>query len=326
MIQALTLGNKTFNSNLICGPLAGVSCAPFRRLIWRYSQPAFTCTEMVSCKTLLAKPGEAQRRFIEKAPDEGPLCFQLAASDPLELGEAVKRVTDYGADLIDLNCGCPVKKIRVKGAGSKLLTDPTKLYQLIMAMKQNTHVPVSVKIRVEGKSGDKFNAEVAQAVSDAGADFLIVHGRHWTEHYETPCCYDDIQFFVEQMKIPVIGNGDIKDLETLRKMFATGCAGVMISRATVGQPWLVAKLTAELNQQAYALPALPEIGALYIEHVTGLIDLLKHERFAVIQARQFAKYYGRFLANKTAFCEAMNSCEDFANFKALCQQYFPATS
>ncbi|HYF97847.1 MAG TPA: tRNA-dihydrouridine synthase family protein, partial [Coxiellaceae bacterium] len=246
MIDPLILGGKSFANNIIQGPLAGVSCAPFRLLTWRYSEPAFTCTEMISCKTLLHQSKELQKRFIYKDPAEGPVCFQLSANNPLELAQAVSLVIDQGADLIDLNCGCPVKKIRSKGAGSSLLMDPRKLYQLIRAMKDNTSVPVSIKIRVEGKSTDNFNAEIAQVVADAGADFLVVHGRHWTEHYETPCNHEQIQFFVENLKIPVIGNGDIADLESLQKMFATGCSGVMIGRAGVGQPWLIRQLIHEM--------------------------------------------------------------------------------
>ncbi len=142
--------------------------------------------------------------------------FQLSGTDPVELGEAVKRVTDYGADLVDLNCGCPVKKIRGRGAGSRLLTNPGLLYQLITAMKANTHLPVSIKIRVDIEA-ERFNDEVIKVIKDSGVDFVTVHGRHWTQHYETPCRYDAIQYFVENLAIPVIGNGDVACLASLKK-------------------------------------------------------------------------------------------------------------
>ena len=279
VITPLTLGNKTFPVNIIQGPLAGVSCAPFRLLTWQHSQPAFSCTEMISCKTIIHQPHLATR-FIKKDPDEGPVCFQLSGNDPKELAEAVKRVTDHGADLIDLNCGCPVKKIRSKGAGSSLLTDTTQLYALISAMKAHTHVPISIKIRVQGKSNDTFHREVSTVVNDAGADFLVVHGRHWTEHYETPCHHDDIQFFVETLNIPVIGNGDIACITSLKKMFATGCAGVMIARAGVGQPWLIKKLIAEVTQTSFSLPTLTDISAMFIQHIEQLTILLGNEKFS----------------------------------------------
>lgn len=230
----MRLGNLTFSNNLIQGPLAGISCAPFRVLTSRYSKPAFTCTEMISCKTIIHQPDESLKRFIMKDDNEGPVCFQLSGNNPDEVAEATKRVTDFGANLIDLNCGCPVNKIRSKGAGSSLLTQPNKLYELIHAMKTNTHVPVSIKIRVEGDN-EVFNDDVINVVNDAKPDFLIVHGRHWTEHYETPCRHDSIQYFVEQVKVPVIGNGDISCIQSLKRMLATGCTGVMIARAGGGR-------------------------------------------------------------------------------------------
>lgn len=322
MISTLQLGQCQFPNNLIQGPLAGISAAPFRRLSWVYSQPAYNCTEMISCKTLLNKSLASQQRFVKKDPEEGPVCFQLSASDPRELGEATARVTQLGADLIDLNCGCPVKKIRSKGAGSSHLTRPQQLYQLITAMKQNTHLPVSVKIRVEGGSQDTFNAEVAKVVTEAGADVLIVHGRHWTEHYETPCNYDDIRFFVQAMKIPVIGNGDVACLPSLKKMFATGCHGVMIGRAGVGQPWLIKKLIADMTNTVFIPPSSAEIAAMFLQHTQELSELLQSEKFALLNARKFAKYYARSIPDRAAFCEAINQCERFSQLQMLCERFF----
>lgn len=322
LISPLQLGQQQFPVNLIQGPLAGISAAPFRKLSSIYGQTAYNCTEMISCKTLLNKSLALQQRFVIKDPAEGPVCFQLSASDPKELGEATQRVTQLGADLVDLNCGCPVKKIRSKGAGSSHLMRPQQLFQLITAMKQNTHLPVSVKIRVEGGSQDKFNAEVAKVVTEAGADFIVVHGRHWTEHYETPCNYDEIRFFVQEMKIPVIGNGDVACLASLKKMFATGCHGVMIGRAGVGQPWLTKKLIAEITHADFTHPSLTEIANMFLQHTQELAALLKSEKFALLNARKFAKYYARGIQERTAFCEAMNQCESLAQLQQLCEQFF----
>lgn len=277
---------------------------------------------MISCKTLIYQPELSHQRFVIKHPGEGPVSFQLAGSNPLEVAEAAKIATAYGADLIDLNCGCPVKKIRSKGAGSSLLTNTTQLYQLICALKNNTHVPVSIKIRVEANSDEKCNAEVAKVVSEAGADFLVVHGRHWTENYETPCRYDEIQFFVNTLAIPVIGNGDIACLNSLKQMLATGCAGVMIARAGVGQPWLIRQLIAEMNQQVYLKPSIKEVGHIFIEHIILLEKLLGSEEFAIFQARKFAKYYARGIDKKTEFCEAMNRCCSLQALNTICLKYF----
>jgi len=309
---------KLMSLPIIQGPLAGISCAPFRYFIWLYSKPSYSCTEMISCKTLIHQPKVSYQRYIEKHAQEGPVCFQLSANNPAELAEATKRVTDYGADLIDLNCGCPVKKIRSKGAGSSLLADPSKLYHLIHAMKQNTTVPISVKIRVQAGQQDHLNADIAKVVTEAGADSLIVHGRHWTEHYETPCRYDEIRYFVNEMKIPVIGNGDIACVESLKRMLETGCAGVMIGRASVGQPWLIQKLRMELEGQLFTPPDNQEIANVFIQHTEQLATLLNSELFAILQARKFSKYYARHLPNKMAFCEAINICDNLRDFRRIC--------
>jgi tRNA-dihydrouridine synthase B len=321
-LNSLKLQDQTFPVNLIQGPLAGVSCAPFRRLTWQYSKPAFSCTEMISCKTILHQPALTQRRYIKKSANEGPVCFQLAANDPQELAQATQRVTDYGADLVDLNCGCPVKKMRSKGMGSSLLMDPSRLYQMIYAMKRNTNVPVSIKIRVEGHSQDKFNSEIAQVINESGVDYVTVHGRHWTEHYETPCNYDEIRFFVENVKVPVIGNGDVACVESLKKMLATGCAGAMIGRAGVGQPWLIGRLMAELKQEQFVSPTSKEIAAIFLEHINELVELVGSEKVAILQARQLAKYYARGLKNRVEFTQIVNSCDTLQSLETVCGQYF----
>ncbi|MCP0914280.1 MULTISPECIES: tRNA dihydrouridine synthase [Legionella] len=320
VITHLNLGSLHFPVNIIQGPLAGVSCAPFRLLTWELGQPAFSYTEMISCKTLLH--AKAKTRFVYKHEKEGPVCFQLSGSNEKELGEATKIATDYGADLIDLNCGCPVNKIRSRGAGSSLLQKPKELFKLMRAMKASTNVPVSVKIRVDGNSNDHYNREIARIVQDAGIDFITVHGRNWREGYDTPCHYSQIEFFVNELNIPVIGNGDVSCLASLQKMFATGCAGVMIGRAGVGQPWLIAKLIAESKGEQFNLPTPGERGLLFLRHVRALEELLQSEKFAVIQARKFAKYYARNLAGQTEFIKAVNHCENLDELTLVCKRYF----
>jgi tRNA-dihydrouridine synthase B len=308
----MILANHHYSSNLVQGPLAGVSCAPFRALAWEYGNPAFCYTEMISCKTLLYSP-HSHRRYVYKGPSEGPLCFQLSSNDPNELAQATKMSTDLGADLIDLNCGCPVKKIRSKGAGSHLLSEASKIYALICAMKNNTDKPVSIKIRVDAHSHDQFNADIAKAVADAGADFITVHGRHWMQGYDEACSYQDIQFFVESLPIPVIGNGDVACEHSLDLMLKTGCAGAMIGRAGVGQPWLT----------KHFHPLAPAItGEIFLKHLSGLCDLLSSEKFAILQMRTMAKYYARNLANKSEFCEDFNVCTSIERAHELVMRAF----
>lgn len=318
-MNSLTLGNRIFSNNLIQGPLAGYSNAPLRLLTWRYSQPAFSCTEMISSKALIHQPKRSLERYIKKDFDEGPVCFQLSGNDPKELAVAVKKVTDHGADLIDLNCGCPVKKIRRKGMGSSLLTHPKQLAELIAALRNSTHLPISIKIRVEGDSDEATNKQIAKIVNDSGLDYLIVHGRHWTENYDTTCRYEEIKFFVNHVSIPVIGNGDVSCVNSLRAMQATGCAGIMISRAGVGQPWLIKQL---LTGNHALKPSNEEIGQIFLEHIERLGSMLLNEKFAIVQARKLIKYYARCLNQKVAILEAVNTCTNLSELSCYVDKYF----
>lgn len=319
MTPVLEIKEKQYSCHLVQGPLAGISCAPFRSLIFTC---AFSYTEMISCKTLINASQKLQRRFITRDPSEKAVCFQLSSNDADELGLATKIATEYGADLIDLNCGCPVKKIRGKKSGSYLLSQASRLYQLICAMKNNTTLPVSVKIRVDANSDDRFNQDIANAVSDAGADFITVHGRHWTQGYDVNCFYDDISFFVNALKIPVIGNGDIACIDSLRHTLNTGCAGAMIGRAGVGQPWLIAQLMAQLEEKPYIIPTHSEIGLLLLKHLNGLCELLGSEKFALLQGRTFIKYYARTLPNKVDLCEAFQKCDEMNAAEQVIKKYF----
>ncbi len=311
---------KSNSPLLIQGPLAGVSCAPFRVLAETWGQPAFCVTEMLSAHHLV-HASKVARRFSFKDPSEGKVCFQLSGTNPGDLAWATEQVMRWGADSIDLNCGCPVAKIRKKGAGSKLLEDSHHLAILVKAMKAVSRVPISIKIRVDNESV-RYSVEAAQAAQDAGVDHITVHGRHWTDSYDTPCRQDQIAEIVAALTIPVIANGDATDAESVKRLLDhTGCAGVMISRAGVGQPWIFAKISAELAGDIYVPPSLVTIGDLFLQHVRGLIDL-EGEPIAVLQSRKLIKYYARPLANRSVLLEQVNQVADYVSLESLTHEYF----
>jgi len=291
LIRPLQIGSLRLETNLLQGPLAGYSCAAMRKLVWQFGGVGYCATEMLSAYSLSQKQRQPAR-YVFKDPSEGPLCFQISGDHAEHIARATARVCSLGADMVDLNCGCPQPKIRKKGHGSRLLSQPERLYQLLKAMKSNASVPVSVKIRVDGDSGERFNTEVAQAVEAAGVDLLIVHGRHWRERYDVDCRPDQIKTLVDQVNIPVIANGDVDSWSSLKRMMAsTGAAGVMISRAGLGRPWLFAQIQAESQAKPFQAPLLPERKALLLAHVKALITL-DNEHLALLQLRKLWKYYG----------------------------------
>lgn len=321
LIKPLQLGTLQLTSNLIQGPLAGYSCAPFRVITHKYGKPAFCVTEMISAKDLIHRQPKP-KRYLGKDPEEGLLCYQLSGSDPNYLAQASELVSNHGADLIDLNCGCPVGKIRAKQAGSKLLTSPEKIHALVKAMKTNTDAVVSIKIRVSGEIIDHDDHAVIDAAEQAGVDYITVHGRHWTERYDIPARYDAIKDIVNYAKVPIIANGDVADYASLKRIFEiTQCAGVMIARASVGQPWLFQELYATDRHQSFLTPTSVEISEIFQEHMRALIKLEK-ERFAILQARKFAKYYAQHLPNTLEFTIAMQQANTEKDFLALIRYYF----
>ncbi len=291
MIRPLSIGAKRFPHNLIQGPLAGYSCAPFRKLFYQYTPPAYCVTEMISALDVV-RNHKLTSRYLWRDPVEQQLCYQLSGNSPEILSEAAAIVTDLGADLIDLNCGCPKPKIRKKSCGSYLLSQPQHIAHLVEAMKSATHVPITVKIRVDGDSQDRYHLAVAKAVAAAGADALIVHGRHWTDDYATPARSDQISELVTEVNIPVIGNGDVRDLTTLKKMLETGCAGVMIARAGTGQPWLFQQLLMQMRGESYAPRPLAEVISLFTQHLADL-TALRNPHQGLLESRKLLNYYFR---------------------------------
>lgn len=321
LISPLKLGHLQFETNLIQGPLAGYSCAPFRIITERYGQPAFCCTEMISAKDLVYR-NPKPKRYLAKHQQESYLCYQLSASDPVILAQACELVSAAGADLIDLNCGCPVNKIRSKGTGSKLLQTPEKIYQLVQAMKQHSDAVISIKVRIAGEYADHCDQAVLDAAQSAGVDFITVHGRHWQERYDVPCQLDPIATFVKAAQVPIIANGDAEDYPSLKRIIEkTGCAGVMIARASVGQPWLFKKLYAQDRGLPWHNIPLVEQGKILLEHLDYLIDL-ENERLAVLQARKLAKYYARNVNNKKGFIIAMQQATTRAKMLDTIHHYF----
>ncbi len=310
-----------FKKKLIQAPLAGYSCAPFRVLAEYWGKPDFCCSEMLSAHHIFS--GSKQRkRYQYKSPHEGKLCVQLAGDEPHILAYAAQQAVSWGADLIDLNCGCPQPKIRKKNFGSKLLADSEHLYALVSAIKAAVSVPVLVKIRVDAQSGDSYNKDVAEAIEAAGANAVTVHGRHWMQDYDVSVNYADIAMIKDTVKIPVIGNGDIIDTASAKKMFSeTNCDAVMIARASVGQPWLFEKIHQELQGNVYIPPSLAEIGDIFLNHVQGLIEL-EGEKIALLQIRKIGKYYARDYFDRILFLQEMGQVSTYHDLTRIVKNSF----
>lgn len=279
-IGALELPNR-----LIQGPLAGFSCAPFRCTFLPFSSPAYCVSEMISSQDILQKHDFASR-YLYRHPNEKILAYQIAGSESEIMSAAAVKLEALGADLIDINCGCPKTKIRKKNAGSALL-EPSlekQLITIIQSVKNKISCPLTVKIRLSPISD---SLSLVQKIADAGADALIVHGRTWLQDYQVPCNLTQIAAIKKSLSIPVIANGDICHFSDLKRMVdETGCDAYMISRAGTGKAWLFKEL---LSGQPLIIPYEQQV-VLFMQHLIGLAEL-ESEHKAVLQSKTLVRYY-----------------------------------
>ncbi|MGQ3892484.1 tRNA dihydrouridine synthase [Legionella sp. CNM-4043-24] len=312
------IGSLVLPHRLIQGPLAGFSCAPFRRLFSRFTPPAYCVSEMISAHDVLNRHSE-QGRYLYRAADEGLLCYQISGNDPDIMAAAAGRLEALGADLIDINCGCPKNKIRKKGAGSALLEQPDRLIDIVKRVRNTLSCPLTVKIRIQDSARD---ADLARRLVDAGADALIVHGRRWTEDYDVACQLEHIALIKQTAAIPVIVNGDIGDTHSLhRALSETGCDAAMIARAATGKPWLYQSLLEGRPRDI----SMDERIDLFLVHLQDLAEL-ESEHQAVLQSKSLLRYYFRHELQPSALQEiyqvtALDDLESLIKTFLLCPPY-----
>lgn len=284
------IGGLKCPNRLIQGPLAGVSAAPFRRLFYPIAPPAYLVTEMISAQDVLTRH-TPDSRYLYRAPEEERLAYQLAGSESKIMAQAAVKLEQIGADLIDINCGCPKSKIRKKGAGSALMDTPSLLLDIVQHVRDSISIPLTVKLRIYGTEADEV---LAQKLASLGVNALIIHGRRWTDDYDVACDYSQIAAIKKAISIPVIANGDIWDETSLqRAVRESGADAYMISRAGCGRPWLYQHLLKKMPARLDFQDCLTS----FLAHFDHLCSLESEHR-AVIQSRTLVRYYFRQLLSR----------------------------
>ena len=236
-MNGLQIGDVKLRNNIILAPMAGVSDLPFRLLCARYGA-GMVCMEMISAKAIMYNNKNTES-LLEIHPEEGCVSLQLFGSDPKIMSEQAKRIEDRPYDILDINMGCPVPKVVNNGEGSALMKDPVLAGQIIEAIVKNTSKPVTVKIR-KGFANDELTApDIAYIAQESGASAVTVHGRTREQYYSGKADWNAIAEVKRRVSIPVIGNGDVTDGESAKRMFdETGCDAVAIGRAAQGNPFI----------------------------------------------------------------------------------------
>ncbi|MBQ8836521.1 MAG: tRNA dihydrouridine synthase DusB [Clostridia bacterium] len=281
---------------LCLAPLAGVSDRAFR-VISKDHGAEYMCSEMVSAAAICYGDKKTPK-LCEFGDDEMPLALQLFGSRPDFVSEAARRISDGSlADYvkipaaIDINMGCPVRKIVSNGEGSALMRDIPLAAKIVSETVKAVNLPVTVKIRAGFDEENKNAPEMAKALEAAGAAMICVHGRTRSQMYSGKADLKVIAAVKNAVKIPVVGNGDIFSAEAAKTMFSeTGCDGIMIARGAMGNPWIFDELTAFFDGEPYTPPTINEIVGQAMYHLDLMCEF-KDEQFAIPEARKIISYY-----------------------------------
>ncbi len=317
----MKIGKLSLRNNVLLAPMAGITDLVFRLLVREFGC-ALGFTEMISANGLV-RGTEKSYRYLETTPNDKPLGVQIFGSDPDVLSEAARIVTDRGADLVDINMGCPVKKVLKTGAGGALMKEPAKVAVILQRLREATPLPLTVKIR-SGWNHDEISAlNIARIAQDCGVDAVILHPRTVNQGFGGRADWSLIASVKKCLNISVVGSGDIRSPEDARRMLdETGCDGVMVGRGVLGNPWIIKNIVYYLKGKNVLLPpTLREREGIIKQHLNMSVDFLG----AGVGVRNFRKHmswYTKGLKGGSRFREMVGKADEKESVLDAVHRYF----
>ena len=311
----MIIGDVSLKNNIILAPMAGVSDLPFR-LLCQKEGAGMTCMEMISAKAVLYNNKNTES-LLAIHPDEECVSLQLFGSEPAIMAEIAKRIEERPFKILDINMGCPVPKIVNNHEGSALMKNPKLIYDIVRAISEAISKPVTVKIR-KGFDENHVNAvEVAKAAEAGGAKAIAVHGRTREQYYSGAADWSIIKAVKEAVKVPVIGNGDVKcGADAKRMLEETGCDGVMVGRAAEGNPFIFREITAFMEGREYVAPTLEEIKKTVLLHADMQLEY-KGEFIGIREMRKHLSWYLKGFEGASALRKRINEMETFEELRGI---------
>lgn len=317
-IKKIKIGNIEVENNVFLAPMAGVTDISFRKICRKFG-PGLTYTEMASTKAMEFGSDKTEK-IIQIMSDERPSIVQIFGSDKDTIKKTIEKLNQQeDIDIIDINMGCPAPKLVKNGDGAGLLLDLKKVEEIIKEATSVSKKPITVKTR-KGFNDDIITAvEVAKICEKYGVAMITIHGRTREQYYSGVADLDIIKKVKESVKIPVIGNGDITDVKSAKKMFEyTGCDGIMIARGAQGNPWIFKSI---LDGKDY-VPSYEERLQIILEHIRYELENEENKKNAVFKMRKHIAWYLKSLPNSTYVKDKINREEDIEKVIQLLKEYF----
>lgn len=317
-IKSIKIANIEIKNNVFLAPMAGVTDIPFRKICRRFS-PGLTFTEMASTKAMEFSSNKTEK-ILQVMDEERPSVVQIFGSDKDVIRKTIEKLNeDESIDIIDINMGCPAPKLVKNGDGAGLLLNLDKVEEIIKEATSISKKPITVKTR-KGFNDDIITAvDVAKICEKYGVAMITVHGRTREQYYSGVADLDIIKKVKEAVSIPVIGNGDIVDIESARRMFEyTGCDGIMIARGAQGNPWIFKSILEDKNYT----PSNEERLNTILDHIDYALENEENKKQAVLKMRKHIAWYLKGLPNSTYVKDRINREENIQEVIKLLREYF----
>lgn len=321
----LTIGSHSFKSLAVLAPMAGVTDLPFRNLCRQHGAD-LVVSEMLTSNKKLWNTRKSKLR-MDHTGEKGPISVQIAGGDPEMLAEAAELNIQHGADIIDINMGCPAKKVCKKAAGSALMKDEALVEQILKAVVNKINQPVTLKMRTGWSKSNKNGVTIARMAEDLGIQAIAVHGRTRECKYEGEAEYDTIRAIKATVSIPVIANGDIDSpIKAKQVLDYTGADAVMIGRPALGQPWLLQQIDHFLRTgEQLVAPTTLQTKQLLLDHLDAL-HAFYGDFMGVKIARKHVSWYLQNKTNSDYFRREFNQLENSDAQKQAIEQFFNGKS